>query len=286
MILNPGSVPTSGGNWWGEGDEKIWFDDDRFPSLFGTGSEDYFNYAWSDPDLFHHAYFAQPLVSGPDNRGFNANIRWHILDPLPFEKRIDFFMELFHHTRTDDLTYARIAYFYGMPNIRDDNRPIMRDDVTRGLDLPRNWQPEALGAAKDAVFYQAEEVLVGSPENVEIAEDVMWSAEKLVKWTPSEEGRTLSFKIDVEKAGKYQVYATFAHTPHSGKVAVAVDDGAEMKPVANLHTPHHNMLRNARFETIELSEGEHALTFISKGKVDAGMGMDVGIDFVWLKPLE
>jgi len=75
MLLNPSNVPTSGGNWWGEGDEKIWVDDDAFPSLFGTGSEDYFNYAWSRPTLFSHAYCAQPLNTGPGNRGFVANSR-------------------------------------------------------------------------------------------------------------------------------------------------------------------------------------------------------------------
>ena len=33
--------------WWGEGDEKIYVDGEAFPSLFGTGTEDYFGYAWS-----------------------------------------------------------------------------------------------------------------------------------------------------------------------------------------------------------------------------------------------
>ena len=33
-------------DWWGEGDEKIYVDGEAFPSHFGTGSEDYFGYAW------------------------------------------------------------------------------------------------------------------------------------------------------------------------------------------------------------------------------------------------
>ena len=33
------------GGWWGEGDEKFFVDGERFPSTFGTGSEDYFGYA-------------------------------------------------------------------------------------------------------------------------------------------------------------------------------------------------------------------------------------------------
>ncbi len=39
-------------DWWGEGDEKIWVDGESFPSHFGTGSEDYYGYAWGAPALF------------------------------------------------------------------------------------------------------------------------------------------------------------------------------------------------------------------------------------------
>ena len=46
-LYNPSNATTSWGNWWGEGDEKIFVDQDTFPSFFGTGSEDYFNYSWS-----------------------------------------------------------------------------------------------------------------------------------------------------------------------------------------------------------------------------------------------
>ena len=39
----------SAGGWWGEGDEKFFVDGEKFPSTFGTGSEDYFGYAWCHP---------------------------------------------------------------------------------------------------------------------------------------------------------------------------------------------------------------------------------------------
>ena len=56
-LLNVENPP--GAAWWGEGDEKIYVDGERFPSLFGTGTEDYFGYAWSTPERFAHAYHAQ-----------------------------------------------------------------------------------------------------------------------------------------------------------------------------------------------------------------------------------
>ena len=42
------------GGWWGEGDEKFYIDGEKFPSTFGTGSEDYFGYAWCNPTPFQN----------------------------------------------------------------------------------------------------------------------------------------------------------------------------------------------------------------------------------------
>ena len=53
-VLNPiggieyghGMTKTNSQWWWGEGDEKFYVDGEKFPSTFGTGTEDYFGYAW------------------------------------------------------------------------------------------------------------------------------------------------------------------------------------------------------------------------------------------------
>jgi hypothetical protein len=51
-------------DWWGEGDEKIYVDGEKFPSHFGTGTEDYYGYAWCYPVPFTHAYHSQPDAMG------------------------------------------------------------------------------------------------------------------------------------------------------------------------------------------------------------------------------
>jgi hypothetical protein len=51
------------GGWWGEGDEKFFVDGEKFPSTIGTGSEDYFGYAWCDPTLFTNCpHLREPLA--------------------------------------------------------------------------------------------------------------------------------------------------------------------------------------------------------------------------------
>ncbi len=69
--------------WWGEGDEKVWVDDDDFPPFIGTGSEDYFGDAWGI------RYLSGPSFGASSMKGHRTcNYRWHFMDFIPFEKRM------------------------------------------------------------------------------------------------------------------------------------------------------------------------------------------------------
>ena len=71
------------GGWWGEGDEKVWVDDDDFPPYIGTGSEDYFGDAWGI------LYLSGPSYGASSMKGHRAcNYRWHFMDFIPFTKRM------------------------------------------------------------------------------------------------------------------------------------------------------------------------------------------------------
>ena len=71
------------GGWWGEGDEKVWVDDDDFPPWIGTGSEDYFGDAWGILYLSGPSYGAAAVTGH-----HTSNYRWHFMDLIPFEKRM------------------------------------------------------------------------------------------------------------------------------------------------------------------------------------------------------
>jgi len=107
-------------DWWGEGDEKIYVDGEPFPSWFGTGSEDYYGYAWSDPKPFQHAYHNQTLCDGPGNRGRTSVNRFHILDAIPFTKSFRFDMEFWHWKPNVDVPHAATSYWYARPGGTDD----------------------------------------------------------------------------------------------------------------------------------------------------------------------
>lgn len=153
-VVNPSPVPTAWGNWWGEGDEKFRIDGETEPSWFGTGAEDYFNYAWSRPTPFAHPYCAMPHATGPGHRGYVSNVRWHVLDDVAFRSSIDTCIELLHHSRTPGVSVGVTRYWYAAPGVAEVRAPFGRRDLVVPPLVP--WLPVArLGSAR-ARFHQLE----------------------------------------------------------------------------------------------------------------------------------
>ena len=285
-LMNPADVPTPYGNWWGEGDEKVFVDDDTVPSLFGTGSEDYFNYSWSSPDIFIFPYCGQPRNDGPGNRGFVTNYRWHILDPIPFRDNLRFYMELFSHERTPGMSYARIGYHYAQPGVTDDFLPIKPADLRAPM-LPERWQPAARMGAANSVFFAAEEVLVDA-ENTHLEAGRLWAGGHLLVWTPQKKGDRVEFKIPIDSKGNKQINVAMAMTPQSGESAFYLDG----KPLqlenrsnsADLYRPYRTLLRRIALMPVELSPGDHDLVLELKGTSDRVSNPKIGIDFIWVQP--
>ena len=91
---------TNNNTWWGEGEIKFYMDGDAdFPTICGTGTEDYFcgSYDFEDP-VTHDRYvpFSTPytgLQVVEPNRLYRSQFRfglyrWHITDPIHFEKNL------------------------------------------------------------------------------------------------------------------------------------------------------------------------------------------------------
>ena len=101
--------------WWGEGDEKIFVDGEAFPSSFGTGTEDYYGYAFGRPQPFSHPFISQPVGDGNEgnsnNGGITINMRHRSLDAIPFNNSISSNIELWHWAKAK-VNYALTSYFY------------------------------------------------------------------------------------------------------------------------------------------------------------------------------
>ncbi len=75
--------------WWGEGEVKMFLDDDgEFPTICGTGTEDYFGGAWSFGKTFTAPFLGYPY-GGENATGKRHSLyRFHIPDPVYFSRRL------------------------------------------------------------------------------------------------------------------------------------------------------------------------------------------------------
>lgn len=102
--------------WYGEGDEKFFVDGETFPSTYGTGTEDYFGFAWGTPALFDSATQAQTVNT--NNTGHISLARFQIADNVPFQHRFEACLEKYHGNNWP-LLYAATAYWYQSPGTAD-----------------------------------------------------------------------------------------------------------------------------------------------------------------------
>ncbi len=127
------SVLNRSPEWWGEGDEKIYLDGERFPSHFGTGTEDYYGYAWGTPEVFSSPFHAQPRAEGPKSQGHITNLRFRILDAITFARNFKFDMEVWHWRETE-VDYAVATFWYGLPGSKAVHVPAkeaLEDEVSQ-----------------------------------------------------------------------------------------------------------------------------------------------------------
>jgi hypothetical protein len=115
--------------WWGEGEVKFYLDgDEEFPTICGTGTEDYFcgSYDFENPDTKKYQLFSTPYtglaqVLPPDKiyevgQKFGL-YRWHIADPVRFEKDLKVTIQALgwqsggRYLPLND-TVASVAYWY------------------------------------------------------------------------------------------------------------------------------------------------------------------------------
>lgn len=123
-VLNPEE------GWWGEGDEKVYVDDDTFPSLFGTGTEDYYGWAGgvvpNPEDEFYTPFLSNVRVAAPNSMGYNTCTRTRVLDAIPFNRQLDFNIESSGSNRTSwfHLQYVVNTYWYAKPGASCNRKPL------------------------------------------------------------------------------------------------------------------------------------------------------------------
>jgi hypothetical protein len=109
IMLN---VDNIAGNWWGEGDDMVFIDDEGWPpSLHGTGTEEIFGGGACPANEYHTPYCGFQLISHGNWYRHNSMYRFFIADPIRFRKSIRYTIEHGHANNFEN-DYSSVAYWY------------------------------------------------------------------------------------------------------------------------------------------------------------------------------
>jgi hypothetical protein len=269
------------GSWWGEGDEKFHVDGEKFPSTIGTGSEDYFGYAWCCPQLFQNAYHNQTHNDG-NNRGHVSVNRWQIADNIPFQKSFEGYIEKYYRNDRPTL-YAGMAYWYVAASGNDPYRPAPLSERVG------YWGPVDTFKVKGAI--EGEKLKILSKTGGETQEqdltgfEGMWSNDTHLWWISAKPGDKLELAFPVKAAGKYKLGMQLTKAPDYGIVQLSLDGQKLGKPI-DLYRKSVRPTGGLAMGEHDLTAGEHKLTVeIIGANEQAIKSYMFGLDYLKLDPL-
>jgi hypothetical protein len=267
------------GGWWGEGDEKFFVDGEKFPSTFGTGSEDYFGYAWSSPDLFQHAFHNQTHNDGWSRGHISVN-RWQIADQVPFQKQFEGCIEKYFPNERPTL-YASVAYWYLEPGGQDPYLPVPLEDrigyfasVPPAQRVPGAMEGESLKVLGKTGGNPQQQDMAGFGEH--------WSNDAQLWWTGARPGDKLELALTVTNGGTYKLLAQFTKAVDYGIVQLTLD-GQKLGDQIDLY--HDGVIATGELDlgAYRLSAGEHRLSVeITGANSKAVKSYMFGLDYLKL----
>jgi hypothetical protein len=285
-VMNPVSA------WWGEGDEKIYVDGEKFPSWFGTGSEDYYAYAWSDPTPFQHAYHNQTRCDGKGTngtRGLTSVNRFHVLDCIPFEKSFRFDMEVWHWDPKVTVNYTAVSYWYARPDATDDFEPADPKVLQNLPSVPPPPPPlkveGALEGEKLKIVGKSSDFPLG-PQDLKGFDEGRWSGDAHLWGRPPKTGEWADLEVPVAADGKYKVVVYLTKARDYGIIQFSLDGKPLGKPFDGFEPDKVVATGPVELGTVELKKGTAVLRVEVTGTNDKSVGLRYmwGLDCVVLKP--
>jgi hypothetical protein len=287
------SVVQPEAGWFGEGDERIYVDGEKEPSIIGTGSEDYFNDAWG-LHVLDGPYTGVTVADGTGLGSRMTGYRWHIKDPIPFKKSFRFDMEHLGWTFNND---GSLKSAYGT---RDDLMSSVafwyQEGVATGL-----W-PVPYGSARlpqgNAIQFEVEKVfdqVKTEKGTASVFPDLFWSKDVLI-FKADGPGSRIEIPFDVDEAGDYELYTQIAMGSDYGIYNVLLDGKPPVAPVLE-HEPGADVRPELSFDGYayetyvgrdyqvgwpRLTKGRHTLTYVCLGKNAASTGYVLGVDNIVL----
>lgn len=268
--LNFSGQPYNKSLFYLEGDEMIYVDGEDFPSIYGTGLEDYFTSGWYfKTGEFDAAYHGLTLM---DSLGRVTAYRHHIMDAIPFKESIKVTLE-HGHGNEQAADFSTTAYWY-----QKEPHKAFEPMKKAGLRIPLQ-RPVPNGAV------EAENLKVTGVSGYE-KQDMSdygsdWSHQNQMTVNGNKgEEFILTIPETIEK--EYEISTYFTKGPDYGQVTINYDG----KELASFDGYNETI---APAEAVSISgikpkDGKIDLKFKITGKAEASSGTVTGIDAFVLEP--
>ncbi|MCL5097301.1 MAG: DUF2961 domain-containing protein [Candidatus Omnitrophica bacterium] len=266
------------GGWWGEGDEKFFVDGEKFPSTIGTGSEDYFGYAWCNPTLFQNAYHDQTISMG--NKGHVSVNRWQITDNIPFHSSFEGAIEKYYPNQRPTLYAARV-YWYLSADGTDAYPPLpLGDRIGYWTEIVN---PVVKGALEGERM-KIPRYTGGNPHEQNLDGFAgTWSNSSHLWWTDAKPGDLLELALPVAESGHYRLTLQLTKARDYGIVQLYLD-GQKLGDPIDLYDPEVVPSGPLAMGTHDLAAGEHRLGIAIVGANPAAVkSYMAGLDYVKLE---
>ncbi|MCC6971741.1 MAG: DUF2961 domain-containing protein [Phycisphaerales bacterium] len=280
------SVRSRSPQWFGEGDDKFYVDEQRTesrPTMQGTGTEDYFSNAWG-MEKACYPYFGVTILDGwladLGNRG--TMYRWHIADPVCFQKSLRVTIEhkgwmsadetstgkVEGHVERDD-DFATVAFWYQvgqpkrfatLPGAKERKFPSI-DTVIGGKELL------AKAKAKDAALW--------------LQAGALWTGEGQLFIDAKGEGASVETTFSVPAGLVHRPVLAVTHSYDFGTWRVLIDGAPVGEPI-DFYSKDVDVQEHVLSEE-PLAPGEHTLRLECVGKDRASQGFKLGVDSVRLR---
>lgn len=259
--------------WFLEGDEMVYVDGESFPSLYGTGTEDYFTGGW----YFNRGEFSGPyhgLILKDDSLGRIAAYRFHVGDAIPFKKSLRFTME-HGHANEEVGDYSSTAYWYQKePHQKFPELPKASLRIPLRVAVPPGAiEAEGITLTQTILESKVEEMSDYGPD---------WSGLKQLTISARQPGERFSLAIPGTIEDRYRVDVYFSKGPQYGDVDIFYED-RKVGEFSGYH-PQIQPGGYVRLHRLKSIEAIIPLTFVVKGKAPRASGYTVGIDAFVLEP--
>lgn len=290
------SVRSRSPYWFGEGDAKFYIDGEKEPSIWGTGTEDYFLCAWGlNKCIFPYFGCTYKSMDSEEDLGVKFSLyRWHINDPVRFNNSIKFTIEHKgwmsadetetgkvdgHVEREDDI--ATVAFWYQKEQPKRFTKlPPYSERVLPGLDI----------------VYEGKDLLKSarhSPGTIELQKGYDWTGDGQILFTPSTQRSWLEADFIVEKEEAKGLVIRMTNSYDYGIYRIFIDNVAipnvPMTIDMDFNAPAQNIkkldlysrdtdVKDYYLGSTVLKAGKHTIRFESVGKNDNSAANYLGFD--------